>query len=234
MARGPNRLPLRHRESVPARPTHGPHSPSCSGQAGAVGRSRPADRRAEVHHRLREIAGALLGGHRVEELAQLRLALGHGRFEPIQPGDDPLDVGVHHEGTPAERDRGDRGRRIVADAGQSAKLVLGRRETASRRDLARAGDQVPRAGVIAKARPFREHVLVARRGERLDRRPAREESLESRRHGRDGRLLEHHLAQPHAIGIGSRFARHCAPRKAPGVIHIMLEQAVGGHARPMA
>ena len=103
-----------------------------------------------------------------------------------------------------------------------------------RGDRAGAGDEVAGAGIIAKARPFAAGrprrgaaASASMVGQRCD------EALEARRHGGDRGLLEHHFAQPHAIGIGRRLARRRAPRQAPEVIHIMLEQArcgIGGHA----
>ena len=44
----------------------------------------------------------------------------------------------------------------------------------------------------------------------------------------------HDFAQPNPVGVRRVIARHRAPGKAPGVIHIMLEQPVGGHLFPMA
>ena len=63
-------------------------------------------------------------------------------------------------------------------------------------------------------------------GKRADRRPALDEPLEPWDHRRNGRLLQHHFAQPYAVGIWRRAARFRPPRKAPEVIHILLHQAL--------
>ena len=128
-------------------------------------------------------------------------------------------------GSLAERDRGDRRRGVGADARQ---LREARRRVAGKppraRHFAGAGDEVAGAGIIAEARPFGED------RPRRSPRPAPRSSASARRTARtaestvgDRRLLEHDLAQPHAIGIGRRRARRRTPRQAPEVIHIMLD-----------
>ena len=58
----------------------------------------------------------------------------------------------------------------------------------------RALVQVARAAVVAEPRPGGEHVVERRRGERLHRRPARQEALVEGDDGLDRRLLQHDLA----------------------------------------
>ena len=76
--------------------------------------------------------------------------------------------------------------------------------------------EVAGAGVVAEARPFDEHGLEVRGGQRLDRGPQREEALVVFADGRNGRLLQHDLAQPDAIGIGMNTAGAIGWRDAPG------------------
>jgi hypothetical protein len=155
----------------------------------------------------------------------------------METSDHPRHIGVDGGDPFAERDRCNRRGSVGADAWKLLKLGSSRREPAAADEVTGAGDQIASAGVIAKAGPFRENLLIGGGGKRLDRRPARGEPFESRRDGRDRRLLEHDLAQPHPIGMGRRFARSRAPGETPKVIHIMLQQArggIGGHDFGMA
>src|SRR4051812_16091385 len=73
---------------------------------------RTTDRRAEVHHRLDEIAGPIVRHHGEEETFDvLRLRI----TQTIQPRCHPLDVGVDGCGALAESNRGDRCCGIRAD-----------------------------------------------------------------------------------------------------------------------
>src|SRR6185369_14606578 len=193
-----------------------------------------ANRGAEVHHRLREIAGTVRRSHGEDEVADLGLGRGG---KSVQPGDDAGDVGVDYRDALGEGNRGDGRSGVLAEARQGPKLGRARWEVPVLRHLSGAGDEVAGAGVIAKSGPLGENVLIAPRGQRIDRRPARDESLEPGNYRGDGGLLEHHFAQPHAIGIRLRRARFGPPWQAPEVIHIMLHErrgGVGGHANAMA
>ena len=110
------------------------------------------------------------GRDAVGERPDPRPRAGQRRGKREQARDDPLDIGVDHDGALIERDRGDRGGGVGADAGQGAQLGLGGGEKAVMlgRDLARAGDQVARAGIIAKPRPGGHHLALVGGGERLD------------------------------------------------------------------
>src|SRR4029453_10243871 len=123
------------------------------------------------------------------------------------------------------------------DTRQPPKLVGRSGEGAPPRNLSSAGNQVAGPRVVTKPSPFRENVLVARSGKCFEIWPARDKTLEPRRHGCDRRLLEHDLTQPDAIRVRRRLARRRAPRGAPEVIHIMLQEAlrgIGGHDFAMA
>ena len=54
----------------------------------------------------------------VGELADSRPRFGNRQVDGVEPGDDPLDIGVDHDRAPAEGDRGDRGGGVGADPGQ--------------------------------------------------------------------------------------------------------------------
>lgn len=146
---------------------------------------------AEIHHRLDEITGALAWHHVQHQPFDLG---SRGPLQASETGDQPLDVRVDGSDSLAERDRSDRSGRISADTRQLAKLTGARREAAASLHLASAGDQIAGSGVITKACPFAEDVLVLCCRERSDRRPALDETLEPWLDRRDARLLEHDFA----------------------------------------
>ena len=94
--------------------------------------------------------------------------------------DHALDVGVDRGRLLAEGDRGDCGRGVGAEPGslRSSAAVVGNPPRFA--DFAGAGNEVPGPRIIAEAGPFREDLLVARRRQRLDSRPAGKEALEPR------------------------------------------------------
>ena len=85
---------------------------------------RRADRGAEIHHRLREIAGPRRPAPASRRAARIsawrRAAASRSR---TRRDIDPLDIAVDHRRRPVEGDRRDRRRRIGADAGQRAQAV---------------------------------------------------------------------------------------------------------------
>ena len=127
------------------------------------------------------------------------------------------DIAIDRGRLPVEGDRGDRRRRVVADARQKAELgLLVGKTPAAPRDLLRAGVQIARPGIIAEPGENADHRL--RRGGRqtLDSRPLLDEVLEIRRRGLGRGLLKQHFRQPDTVGIG-RFPRPRAPRKLTAV-----------------
>jgi len=60
--------------------------------------------------------------------------------------------------------------------------------------------QVTRAGVVPEPRPQVQHLIEPGVGERADVREARHEALVVRDDGRDLRLLQHDLRDPHPVG----------------------------------
>ena len=90
-------------------------------------------------------------------------------LEPMQPGHHASDIGVDRPRRVGRR-RSRRSRRRYSrrsPATCEARLsVVGKPPRAA--TCARAGDQIAGPGIIAEPRPFREDVLVGRRGERFD------------------------------------------------------------------
>src|SRR5690606_17207357 len=84
-----------------------------------------ADRGAEIHHRLCEIAGARVGKQVLDHGADFRLGRGKGRLDCPQAGDHPLHITIYYGGRAVEGDRGDGRSRVVADAGQILQAGFG-------------------------------------------------------------------------------------------------------------
>ena len=123
------------RERLRARRLRRRRSRRASGQSPQRGLRGRQIGRAEVHHRLDEIAGPVGRHHRQQRVA--RSPPRDGCSSAVQPGDHALDVGVDRRRLLAERDRGDRRRRIGADAraaGEARRRLSGKppRRTTSR------------------------------------------------------------------------------------------------------
>ena len=82
----------------------------------AGGIARRADRRAEIHQRLREIARPLRWQHCQHAHANQRLGTGHQLLDGEEPRHDALDIAVDGGRWPVKGNRGDRAGRIGADA----------------------------------------------------------------------------------------------------------------------
>ena len=139
----PSRAGEPERDAIARRPLRllGPRR-DCVGQArcggGAAGTPRAehatrpprrADRGAEIHQGLGEIAGPLLRNQRRGERSEARFCRGKGFGHGVKPGEDTLDIAVDRRGPPIEGDRGDRRRGVVADPGQCAQRRRVARET---------------------------------------------------------------------------------------------------------
>ena len=109
----------------------------------------------------------------------------------------------------AEGEGGNGGRRRAADAGQSAQLTGGiwPFSGVDRDNLARAAMEIARPGVIAESGPVLDHDLERRFRQRLQRRKARQETLEIRDHRADLRLLQHDLGEPDAVRVARLLPR---------------------------
>ena len=86
----------------------------------AGGLLRRADHGAEVHHGLCVVTGALRGRERFRKAADRRLRGRQLLFDRKQARDHAFDIAVDRCCRLVERDRGNRRRRVGADAGQGA------------------------------------------------------------------------------------------------------------------
>ena len=199
---------------------------SCQRAQQAFRPFRRTDRRSEVHHRLREIPGALIRRHEVRGRAYRRLAC-----RAKQARHHPLDIGVHHNRPAPEGDGRNRRCRVRAQPRQAQQRRLGVRQppVMLRHDHLRGAHQVARPRIIAQPRPGRHDVGLVRRRQAGNVRPARHPRLEPRAHRRHRGLLQHHLGQPHAIRV-RRLARQRPPRQGAAVLVVPAEQVVGDRA----
>ena len=189
----------------------------------AGGAARRADGGAKVHHRLSIVAGSLRRGQTVRPRDKFGFRGRKRGFDLEHTGHDPFDIAVNHGCGFVKGNRSDGGGGIGADAGQGQKAVAagGELATVIGHHGTGAFQKVPGAGVIAKARPFGHHVFIPRRGQCSHIRPTGGEALEIGGDGSDGCLLQHHLGQPDAIGVGTHplcaVSRTDAPRHHAGV-----------------
>ncbi len=189
---------------------------------------RGAERGAEIHHRLGEVARAPrrreLGG----ELPDLRLRAGQFVLDREQPRHDALDVAVDRRRARVERDRRDRGRRVGPDARQRGerRLGLGELPAVALRHIFGARVQMARPRVVAEPGPRLENVVERRARERLDARKAREEARVVGRDRLHGGLLQHDLGEPHPVGISALAGRR-APRQ-PAAVAVVPREQLGG------
>ena len=175
----------------------------------AARRGRRAQRRAELHQSLVEIAGRVLGGQRGHQLAGAlpQCTLAGARLDVVldreDAGEHARDVTVDERCALAIRDRRDRARGVRSDARHLAQLARAPRQRAAMRgrDRACAGVQVTGTRVVAEPGPRGEHVVEGRRGERPHRRKPRHPALPVRDHRLHARLLQHDLADPDRVRI---------------------------------
>ncbi len=201
--------------------------------------ARRADRRAEVHHGLREIARPVLRRHGCDERAHVRLCRRQGRLDGVETGDDPLDIAVEHGALPVEGDGGDGGGRIVADAGQGLQSFLGVGKDAAVPEGDRLGAffQVAGARIIAEPRPGLHDVLGIGLRKVRHGRPARGEEREIGFDRLHGRLLQHDLGKPDPVGVGPFAARGHRRAHPPGQVAMVPvvpgKNEVGGRRGPV-
>jgi hypothetical protein len=168
-----------------------------------------AQRGAELHQTLVEIAGCMIGRHRGHQFAGAlpQRALPDGGLDVVidreHASEHTRDIAVDERRTFAIRDRRDCTGGVGPDAGHLTQLARPRRQCAGKRlgHCLRARVEVTRARVVAKARPRGEHIVERRGGERGHRRELRHPALPVRDHRLDARLLQHDLADPDRIWI---------------------------------
>ncbi len=220
---------------------------SCERASPAQRAFHPADCGAEIHHRLGKIAGPVGRRHRGGQISDFVASLVNRAIDAMIAGNHSRDIGVDDGCSLAECDRRYCGSRIIAKARQFAQLNLGPREATQPRYLTGTGDEIAGPRVRAEACPFLQHLLVCRRGQRLDVRPSLDKSAKARLYRRYRRLLQHDLAQPDEVRIGRRKAGWAAPWQGTCVQVIVVEQPLhgvslvdwllgttGGHAFAMA
>lgn len=165
--------------------------------------AREADRRPELHQRLVERPGRVVGHRLARDGPDLLLRRGppHIVLEREHPREHPDDVAVDERCADAVREARDRPRRVRSDAADAQQLVDRARHLSAeaRDDLGGALVQSPGAAVVPETAPEREHVCFGRLRERLQRGKTGQKSLEIGDDGGDARLLEHDLADPHAV-----------------------------------
>ena len=94
-----------------------------------------------------------------------------------------------------------------------------------------AGMEVAGARVVAEPLPEMQDFVERGRRERRNVGPACHESVKIGAHGRDRRLLQHDLAEPNAVGIGTHAHRR-SPRQIAAMAVVPGEQSGGiGHFR---
>ncbi len=173
-----------------------------------------ANRGAELHQRLVEIAGPRTLDERVGELPQRGFAgaISRGAFDGVKPREDPGHVSIDQRSLLAKGDRRDGSGGVATEAGQGAQPVHRLRQQAAmlRHDHLRRAVQIARTRVVAEPSPQAEHFGQRRACERVHRGKALEKAPVVGNHGADLRLLQHHLGDPDRVGILRRAPRQLA------------------------
>ena len=196
---------------------------------------RRADRRAEIHHRLREVARPVGGDQLLQQHAYLGLRIRQRRADLEQPRHHALDIAVDHR-LPSARRRSRRSlppcrRRCPATR---ASLLLCR-EYACQRGRHEVGAflQVAGARVVAEAGPGLHDVVGSRCRKVRHLRPFFEEFSEIRLHRLDRRLLQHDFRHPDVVGIGPDAGGERGRRNPPrqvAMVGVVPGEQPAGHA----
>ena len=200
------------------------------------GRARRAQHRAQIHHRLREIAGPLLRHQRRGEGAQPRLGRAAAACARRTAAPRPARH-CRRPPRPAGRRRSPRSPPRCSRRSRAARAAPpgrpGNAPPCARDDGPRAGVQVAGAGVIAEPLPGMQHLVERGRGQRANIGKARHELVKIGADRRDRRLLQHDLAEPDAVGIGraGRARRARAGRGGGGRTRRAAPRDRGGAAR---
>ncbi len=115
------------------------------------------------------------------------------------PLENALNVDVHRQHRPAEREARDRRGRVRPDARERAQVV----RPAVRGNLARGALQAQRAPVVPEPLPLAQDLGRCRRGQRLRRRPPLQPREVPRDDPRGLRLLKHHLGNEDRVRVAS-------------------------------
>ena len=204
---------------------------------------RRADRGPQLHERLVPVARPL-GRHELPREgpgAPLQGGAGGDLLQEEQPREHALDVAVHQGLGLLVGDGADGAGRVLAHARQRAHVRGGRGEAPPVLLLhdPRGGVQRPRTTVVAETGPLPQDVLLRRLRQGRHRGEAPEEAHPALGDDLHAGLLEHHLADPDAVGI-ARPPPWQVPRRLaiPGEqVHVeradqrRLERGVGGRHR---
>jgi hypothetical protein len=181
------------------------------GTGRASGIARPAEGRADIHQRLREVASSAAWRERPRRGAKFASRARERLLQGEKPRQNAGDIAVDRRGLAAKRDRRDRGCGIGANARKRAQFgFLARKYPAPSSDFLGASMQISRARIIAETRECAHHGFDRGAGQVLDSRPFRNEGLIIGRRRPRRRLLQQHFGEPDPVGIG-RFPRFGAP-----------------------
>ena len=160
----------------------------------AIGIAGSADRRADIHQRLGEIARSPAWRQHSRRRLDFASRSRNRLIEREEAGHDAADVAVDRRGLAPEGDRRNRRSGIGADAGEGPQLRLfARKPAAAASDFLGAGVQVSRPRIVAETRERADHSLDRGGGQILDPRPFRDERLVVGRRRLRRRLLQQHF-----------------------------------------
>ena len=212
--------------AVVRRVARGPPGAPCGDRARLAPRlGRRAHQRTELHQRDRPGGGVRLVV-RQQALGQPLLGGRGGDRRQLgaadHPGEHSAHVGVEHRVPAAEPERRDRCGRVVADAGESAQVVVRRRHLAAVPLDDRGGRGVQAQGTagVAEPAPGSDRLAARRCGEVRRRRPGLQPDAVDGLDPRDRRLLEHELRDHHR----PRRRLLAAPGQLAGVGVVPVEQ----------
>ena len=193
-------------------------------------RAHRADRRPQIHHRLRIITRAQIRRQAGGLCLQLGLGSRQRSRDFKQSRHDAFHIAIHHHFGAVKGNGGNGGGGVGADARQRDQtgMGIGKRAIMRFANRPRAFQQVAGTGVIAKPRPFAHHITIFGRRQRLNSWPAGNKAVKVPCYGPNGGLLQHHFGQPHRIGVRAlpRLPIHRGhpPRHHPRVIVIPAQQ----------
>ena len=184
--------------------------------------------------RLREIAGSLIRHQRRGERPEARLCRRKRVRSRHKAGRRPVRH-CRRSRRSADRTRSRRSpprcKSPIPGSARNAAGSSGKPAVMPLDNGARAGVQVAGARVIAEPLPQLQHLVERCRGERRNIGPACHELVEIWADSRYGRLLQHDLAEPDAVGVGSDAGRG-APRQRAAVAVVPNQKRCGiGGAR---
>ena len=168
-------------------------------------RTRRADGRAKVHHRLHDLA-RFSGFEQFRQPVPGRSrCIGSAAARAAGACPDACDVAVCAGDRPVEGNRHDRAGRVRTDAAQCRKCFcsIGNLSVVTFADLAGGFTQIPRTPIITESLPELVQLLVAQPGTGRWCRDCCDDSGKAGCDGLDARLLQQKLADEHDPRIGA-------------------------------